>query len=159
MASRVDVRYINFYTDGSAAKKIAAPLPQKRVQQKPVTAKKTKRKAIHIDPVAVLSLAVCTALVITLGFGIAKVQRASEDNLRMQQYVEQLTQENESLAKEYAEGFDLEQIEKTALALGMVHSDQASHRGVSIQMGTATPAQPQMSFWQNFVAFFANIFA
>lgn len=158
MASRVDVQYINFYTEGSAAKKIAAPLPQKRVQPKPA-AKRAKRKVIHIDPVAILSLAVCAVLAVTLCFGIAKVQRANEEQQRMQRYVEQLTQENETLAKEYAAGYDLQEIEKTALALGMVHSDQASYRGVTVQMGAQAAAQPQMHFWQNFVAFFANIFA
>jgi len=158
MASRVDVQYIQFYTDGSAAKKIATPLPKKRVAEKPV-ARRAKRKVIRIDPVAILSLAVCLALFITLGVGIGKVQQAQQDNARMAQYVESLSQKSESLAQEYAAGYDLHEIEKTALALGMVHSDQASHRGVIVQMESETPVQPQMNFWQNLVAFFSSIFA
>ncbi len=158
MASRVDIQYIQFYTEGSAAKKIATPLPKKRVAEKPAQ-KRAKRKVIRIDPVAILSLAVCLALVITLGVGIGKVQQARQDNLRMQNYVESLSQKSEALAQEYAAGYDLHEIEKTAMALGMVHSDRASHRGVTIQIETETPVQPQMNFWQNLVAFFANIFA
>ena len=158
MASRVEVQYVQFYTDGSAAKKIAAPTPKKHIQEKPVQ-KRAKRKVIRIDPVAVLSLAVCLALFITLGLGIGKVQQAKRENAQMAQYVETLTQKNESLAQEYAAGYDLHEIEKTAIALGMVHSDQASHRGVTIQMEAQTPVQPQMNFWQNLVAFFSNIFA
>lgn len=158
MASRVDVQYIQFYTEGTAAKKIATPAPKKRVQEKPA-AKRARRKVVRIDPVAVLSLAVCLALTITLGLGIGKVQQAKQDNARMAAYVENLTQKSEVLAQEYAAGYDLHEIEKTAMALGMVHSDQASHRGVTIQMADQTPAQPQMNFWQNLVAFFTNIFA
>ena len=158
MASRVDIQYVQFYTEGSAAKKIATPLPKKRVAQKPV-ARRAKRKVIRIDPVAILSLAVCLALAITLGLGIGKVQQAKQDNARMAAYVESLTQKSETLAQEYAAGYDLHEIEKTALALGMVHNDQASHRGVSIQVETETSVQPQMNFWQNLVTFFTNIFA
>ena len=72
MASRVDIQYIQFYTEGSAAKKIATPLPKKRVAEKPA-AKRAKRKVIRIDPIAILSLTVCLALAITLGLGIGTV--------------------------------------------------------------------------------------
>ncbi len=158
MASRVDIQYIQFYTEGSAAKKIATPLPKKRVQERPA-GRRAKRKVIRIDPIAILSLTVCLALAITLGLGIGKIQQAKQDNLQMAQYVQNLSQKSEALAQEYAAGYDLHEIEKTAMALGMVHSDQASHRGVTIQMDAQTPVQPQMNFWQNLVAFFSSIFA
>lgn len=158
MASRVDIQYIQLYTEGSAAKKIATPLPKKRVAEKPV-AKRAKRKVIRIDPVAVLSLAVCLALAITLGLGIGKIQQAKQDNARMAAYVESLSQKNEALAQEYAAGYDLHEIEKTAIALGMVHNDQASHRGITVHMEAETTVKPQMNFWQNLVTFFTNIFA
>ncbi len=158
MASRVDIQYIQFYTEGSAAKKIATPLPKKRVQERPA-GRRAKRKVIRIDPIAILSLTVCLALAITLGLGIGKIQQAKQDNLQMAQYVQNLSQKSEALAQEYAAGYDLHEIEKTAKALGMVHSDQASHRGVTIQMDAQTPVQPQMNFWQNLVAFFSSIFA
>ncbi len=158
MAGRVDVQYVNFYTDGSAARKIATPRPQKQVQEKPA-AKRVKRKVLHLNPVAVFSLVVCLALFITLGVGMSKVQQANEENQRMAQYVEQLSQKSEELSKEYAASYDLHEIEKTALALGMVHGDQASHRGVAVQVEAEAPAQPQMGFWENVMAFFANIFA
>ena len=73
MANSVEIQYVQFYTEGSAAKKIATPLPKKRVAEKPV-AKRAKRKVIRIDPIAVLSLTVCLALAITLGLGIGKIQ-------------------------------------------------------------------------------------
>ena len=158
MANNVEVKYVQFYTEGSAAKKIATPLPKKRVAEKPVQ-KRVKRKVVRIDPVAILSLAVCLALAITLGLGIGRIQQAKQDNARMAAYVESLTQKSEALAQEYAAGYDLYEIEKTAIALGMVHNDQASHRGVTVQMEADTNAQPQMNFWQNLVTFFTNVFA
>ena len=114
---------------------------------------------IRIDPIAVLSLTVCLALAITLGLGIGKIQQAKQENARMAAYVETLSQKSEALAQEYAAGYDLHEIEKTAMALGMVHNDQASHRGVTVQVEAETPVQPQMNFWQNLVVFFTNIFA
>ena len=79
MASRVDIQYIQFYTEGSVAKKIASPTPKVRTQERTATTR-AKRKVIHIDPVAILSLAVCVALAITLGLGIGKVQQAKQEN-------------------------------------------------------------------------------
>lgn len=158
MANSVEIQYVQFYTEGSAAKKIATPLPKKRVAEKPA-AKRAKRKVIRIDPIAILSLTVCLALAITLGLGVGKIQQAKQENARMAAYVETLSQKSEALAQEYAAGYDLHEIEKTAMALGMVHNDQASHRGATVQVQAEASVQPQMNFWQNLVVFFTNIFA
>ncbi len=155
MANRVDVQYVRFYTDGSAAKKIAPAFPESKPVKMP-RAKSKKRRLIAIDPVAILSLAVCLALVITLGIGVGKLQKAKQDNLQMARYVEQLSSENETLAQTYAAGYDLHEIEKTALALGMVHSEDASHRGIGMQLDAQSA---QLYFLQSIAAVFENLFA
>lgn len=157
MASRVDVQYIRFYTDGNAAKKIAPVLPEKKPQRMP-RAHKVKRKIVRIDPVAVLSIGVCIALFISLGVGVGKFRSAKAENARMAQYVQQLTQENEALSQTYAAGYDLQEIEKTAQVLGMVPASQAKQQSATVAAATEDNRTPP-TFWESFLAFFANIFA
>ena len=154
MASRVDVQYIRFYTDGNAAKKIAPVLPEKKPQRMP-RVYKVKRKVVRIDPVAVLSIGVCIALFISLAVGVGKFRAAKAENARMAQYVQQLTQENEALSQTYAAGYDLQEIEKTAQALGMVSASQANYQSATV-MTAAADQQAPATFWESFLAFFAN---
>ncbi len=158
MANRVDIQYVRFYTDGSAAKKIAPVAPVKKVQPAP-HARKAKRKVIRIDPVAIFSIAVCAALLICISIGLTSLKTAQQENARMAQYVQQLTQENETLAQQYAAGYDLNEIEKTALALGMVPIGQANHQSVQLQAQEAAAQPHAPSLWESILGFFANLFA
>ncbi len=121
MAQKHDILYVNFYTDGSAARKIAPAFPETQRKPKPVRPKKI---VLHLDPVAVLSLVVAVALLVMMAVGLTRFQQARAEAQRMESYVQQLTAEKEALEGEYAASVDLEEVEKTALALGMVPKEQ-----------------------------------
>ena len=54
MAKKSDVRYIRYYTVGSAARELSPPVPQ---QPKPVVKpRKAKKIVLFIDPVAILGI-------------------------------------------------------------------------------------------------------
>ena len=63
MARKHDILYVNFYTDGSAARKIAPAFPEMQPQRKP-RAKKKKKTVIYFDPVAICSLMVAAVMLI-----------------------------------------------------------------------------------------------
>lgn len=155
MANRPAIQYVQFYTDGSAARKLApersAPkttLPKPRRQ---------KRKVVYVDPVAILGIVVAVCMLITMTAGVAQYMAIREETAQMEQYLEQLKLENADLSTQYAAGYDLENVEKTALALGMIPAEQAAH--VPLPATVQEPeAQPQ-TLWERIGTFLTGLFA
>ena len=126
MAQKLDIMYVNFYTDGSAARKVAPAFPVTQPKPKTQVKRKTKRITIFIDPVAVCSLVVAAVMLIMMVVGLNQLQTANDQAQRMEDYVSSLTQKNQELKDSYYSDMDLEQIRQTALALGMVPKDQVA---------------------------------
>lgn len=156
MARRVDIQYVQFYTSGSAAKQVApaisvhtGALPQ---------IKKRKARRVYVDPVAVLGIAVAVCMLITMLVGLGRLRAEQYEAAAMAEYVELLRQENKSLQAQYEAECDLEFVEKTALALGMVPCEEVPH--VSIQVELPQPeVQEPVSLWQRIGTFLAGLFA
>ena len=132
MVQRVDIQYVRFYTQGSAAKKVApaisvhtGALPQ---------IKKRKVQRIFVDPVALLSIAVAVGMLIMILVGVSGLRVQQEKTAAMISYVEQLRQENEALHTRYDEECDLEKIEETARALGMIPRVEANRTAISVEL-------------------------
>ena len=154
MARQPDVRYIRLYTDGSAARKIETIAPVKTAQLPKI--RKQKKIVLWIDPVAVLALAVAAVMMILMVVGVTKLHEAQQQTAAMEQYVQQLQERNETLRTAYAEGYDLEEVERTAHALGMVPTDHVKH--VTIQVQTPEAA-PKLTLWEQIGTFLAGLFA
>ncbi len=125
MAQRLDVKYVQYRTDGNAARKVAPvqafktmKLPQVKKQSVPV---------IRIDPFALLGIALSVVMVVMLTVGIVQWCDARNDAQEMQTYTRYLERENAELTARYQESYDLAEVEQTALALGMIPRDQATH--------------------------------
>ena len=155
MARKHDILYVNFYTDGSAARKIAPAFPQAQPQPKPRTHKQ-KKIVVHIDPVAICSLMVAAVLLVMMAVGLTQFQNARLEAEAMESYLQTLETKNEELSSQYAQSVDLEEVEKTALALGMV--PKAEVQTVPIQLSGSQP-QAQQSVWDQVLAFLTNLFA
>ena len=104
MAQKYDIMYVNFYTDGSAARKVAPAFPVTQPKQRTQTRQKVKR--------------------IMMAVGLSQLDTARDQAQTMENYVNTLTQQNQALQDKYYGDLDLEQVEQTALALGMVYKDQ-----------------------------------
>ena len=155
MASRNDIQYVRFYTDGSAARKIApvvspfANFSQAKVQKK-------KRILVHVDPVALLGIAVAVCMMICMGVGIAQTKAAQKQTEYMEQYVQQLSVENDTLKEAYSSGYDLQSVEQTALALGMIPREQAQR----VSLEVSVPMQEQtVTLWTRIGTFLAGLLA
>ena len=154
-AYKHNVQYVNYYTDGSAARKLELTVPQRKTAVLP-KARKLKKLKIYIDPVAIVGVVVAVCMLIVLAVGIAQLQDARSDMALMEQYVSQLTRENEKLAMDYANSYDIRDVEEMAQTLGMIPSAQAQHTQIQI---TLPAAAEEPTLWENIGTFLAGLFA
>lgn len=148
------VQYIRFDTVGSAARK-AAPVTsvKKAILPKP---RKQKRRVVYVDPVATLGILVAVCMLIMMTVGVAEFLSVQKEAIRMEQYVAQLSSRNEDLSQTYESGYDLETVEKSALALGMVPKDQVE----TIHIQVTVPEEMEtMTVWDRIGIFLAGLFA
>jgi len=74
----------------------------------------------------------------------------------MRSHVEKLEAENKELNAYYEEHCDLDEIERTAMALGMVPKEQVTHITVHVPQEIA---EEQPGAWERFTVFLAGLFA
>lgn len=154
-AYKHSVQYVHYYTDGSAARKLELTVPQRKTAALPKP-RKGKRLKVYVDPVAILGVAVAVCMLIVLAVGIVQLQDAKSDMAVMEQYVSQLTKENEQLAMDYANSYDLSDVEEMAKTLGMIPSVQAQHTQIQITLPAVTE---EPTLWENISTFLAGLFA
>ena len=154
MAYYTEVRYINAYVSGSAARMV-----ETKAQKKSALMSKfrPKRKiVIAVDPVAIFGILVASVMAVMLMVGFMTLSRANEEAIAMEQYVANLQEENVSLQNTYDNGYDLEQVKQIAEAMGMVSIDQVPH----ISLDVYVPEQEvEPTPWETFVTFLTGLFA
>ena len=153
MAQNTQIQYIRFYTDGSAAKKIAPVTPFKTARLPKVNRK--KKLVLRIDPVAVTGIIVAIAMMIMMAVGISQFFDAKQQVQLMEQHLETLHNNNEVLRNTY-DSIDLTAIEQTALALGMVPESQVQHITLKVPQEQIVEEPTQ---WETFVTFLTGLFA
>ena len=156
MLPKRQIEYVQFYNYGSTAQKLELVAPQKVVSAELPKPRPQKRRKVYVDPVAIFGVIVAVCMFITIFIGMGQLRAAKDEMASMEIYVAYLQQENDSYQRQYRESYNLEDIEKTALALGMVPMAEASHS--SIDMTEPTP-EPEPTAWENFTTFLAGLFA
>lgn len=154
MAQRTDIRYVQFYTDGSAARKVAPVAPLKTIKLPKI--KKQKRITLCIDPIAVASIGMALMMAVLIVVGVVQLNAARQDMQTMSAYVQTLQQENTQLQQTFNEGYDVDQIERTALALGLVPVEQVRHVSVTLP---EIQEDVEPTAWEQFTTFLAGLFA
>lgn len=153
MARKVDIEYIRFYTDGNAARKLDPVLPN--LPKKP-RVRRQKRIRVFVDPVATLGIILAVVMLVLMVVGVFQLRTAQREAAAMEQYVAQLQAKNEELRAAYDSGYDLETVERLALALGMEPKDQVPHFTITF------PEEPEViepGLWEQFCTFFTDLFA
>ncbi len=157
MAMSTDIRYISFYTDGSAAKKVERkPVYKPVAAPKPVVGSK-KRILVRVDPVAVAGIVLAVVMFFSLISAFNQYNVWARKNAQMGQYILTLQQEQVQLRKTYEEGYDLAQIQQIAEAIGMVPIEQAQHITVDVHLPEVE--QGKSSLWEEITIFLAGLFA
>lgn len=154
MAQRVDVQYIDYNARDIATRRV---LPGVFPYFRPLpVAKKRKALRICIDPVAIFGIVVATCMLIMMGAGISRLCAEQEKCAVMEDYVQRLEIQNDQLKAEYAASCDLEAIEKTALALGMIPVQEAARTTITVESVQTREAE---SFWNRMGTFLTGLFA
>lgn len=156
MAQRVNVEYIQFYTQGSAARRIM-PAWNFHISALPQM-KKRKIQRIYVDPVAVLGIVVAVCMFIMMAVGVTQLRAEQQKTDAMVAYVEQLQAKHSVLQAQYDTECDLEVVEKTALALGMIPQQQAEHISIEVELPQLADTE-QISLWQRVGTFLTGLFA
>ena len=154
MTQRLDVQYVRFYTDGSAARKVAPVAPIETMKLPKI--KKQKKIVLHVDPASVAAIFMAAVMLVLMLVGVTQLRRVREEAIVMEAYVQTLRSQNQELNDTFEDGYDLEQIEKTALALGLVPQDQVRHVTVRApeMVEEETPGA-----WESFYIFLTGLFA
>ena len=154
MANQIDIRYIDFSTEGNAARKFA-PAQKEKVQLP--DAKRKTRRVLTIDPLALIGVTVAVCMIVFMGIGVLRLQAAQEKNMQMAQYVDSLSEKNTALQAEFNEVCDLEEVRQLALALGMIPKLEAPQTGITMYVPEEPVASP--SLWEQIGTFLAGLFA
>lgn len=155
MAQRLPVEYVQFYTLGTAAQKVEVAKPKlaEPVFLPPVV---QKRKRIFVDPVAIFGVIVAVCMLFTMFVGVHRLRQVRQDADAMEKYVLHLQNINQEKKDFYHDSYSLEEIEKTALALGMVPLNQVAHQ--TIDVSEPVP-QKDPSVWDSVGTFLSDLFA
>lgn len=158
MARQPDIQYIQFYTAGSAARKLEpVARPAKNGAKLPeVRRRVTKRKVIRIDPVSLCAMCVAAVMLVVMAIGMLELGQLSGQADAMTQYAKQLSAENTQLRASYRAGYDLTDVEQKALDMGFVPKDQLQHVTVKAEV---PPVEAKPTAWQEFWRSVAELFA
>ena len=155
MARYPDIQYIRFQTDGNAARKAEVVAPIKTLRL-PRVKTQIKPKVLRIDPLALTAILMVIVMASLMIVGVAQLNAAQQQTIAMQSHVKTLESKNESLRNDFAQDCDLDEIERTALALGMVPAEQVAHISVRVPQQTAPQ---QLGAWERITVFLAGLFA
>lgn len=152
-----DIEYIQkYYSYGSEAKVIEFKPVYKTPKTQLPKPKKEKITRISVDPVALCGLLVAVVMLLVMVAGVIRFEVLCTEHQRMRGYLTQLQDQNVTLNHTYHTGYDLEEIEQQALALGMVPADQVKTITVNV---TVPQPEPEPTLWDDIVWFITGLFA
>lgn len=152
--ARLDVQYVQFYTKGNAAQKVAPvmPLPKAKLPR----AKKQKRIVLYVDPVAVAGIFMAVIMLVLMTVGVIRLHNAKQSVAELENRVDTLWQEQRQLNATYEDGYDIADVEKTALALGLVPKEQVTQ--IVMQVPETQP-EKEPGAWERIYTFLTGLFA
>lgn len=133
MARGNEIRYVRFYTDGSAAPRLE---PKGRPEQQPVQRphlRRKKRIVLRVDFVAVAGILTAGVMLILMLAGAVRLSQAGRAVVQLEDAVAQLENEQRNLKQAYESACDLEEIRTQALEMGLIPAEEAEM--VPIQIG------------------------
>lgn len=153
--AKSEMRYIQYYTAGSAARQLA---PLRTEEAKPAPRpRRRKRPVLYIDPVAIMGMVTAIILVVCMAIGFGACQQARQERMQMENYANSLEAENAQLAKTYAEGYDLDQIRLDAVLMGYVPESQVPH--ITIDSPAPVQQEEQPGFMESIWIYLTELFA
>lgn len=157
MIQKPKIQYVGqFYVHGSEAQVLERKKERRRAKTKLPLARIERIEKIYVDPVALVGILVAFVMLFTMVAGVLRLQDDWAEYIQMSAYVSELKKENAELTKTYRDGYDLEEIRKRALALGLVPVEDTDT--MTIHVTVPTP-EPEPTLWENIVWFWEGLFA
>lgn len=154
MAKKDEIQYVRYYEYGTTVRRLD-PLPRRKSRPLPEPKPAAKPKPVLIDPVAVFGTAVAVVMLLCMLIGFLQVNQGNRDIHTMEQYISSIQADHYTLEKEYQAGYDIEEIQTAAEAMGLVPVEQVRHIRVSIPEPEVVEKLPWwQSLWNDFRAMF-----
>lgn len=156
MIYKHDIQYITqFYTPGSEARQLA-PQAEPR-KNRPAVPKYVKRKQVklYVDPVALCSVVVAVAILVLMFSAVWQFANVCAAHEAMQSRLMELRDENALLEHSYRSGYDLDEVEAQARALGMVPVSEVQHIRVTVSL---PEPEPEPTLLENITWFLKGLF-
>ena len=153
-----NIEYIQrYYSYGSEAKVIEfQPVNREPEKARPPKRKKEPVTTICIDPIAFCGMMVAVVMLVVMLAGMVQYGIIRDDHAVMANYVNELREDRVLLQHQYNAGYDLDEVEGTARALGMIPVNEAQ----TISMHVEVPVrQEKPGFFDNMIWFFSGLFA
>ena len=154
--AKINNRYIQFYTPGTAAVKVQiqdqkkwAPLPEPKPAEK---------IAIPVDPVAMVAFVVAVCMLILMAVGIHQLNNTRQEVAALERYIAQLNAENHDLNEQYKAGYDLKEVRSAALSMGLIPIDEVPQTRIYITMPESKVEEP-LSNWEKITTNLGGLFA
>jgi cell division protein FtsL len=156
MAPRVDIQYVQFYTQGNTARRVATQIPVHTGALPQVKRRKVKR--VYVDPVAIFGVAVALCMLVMMLVGVAQLKREQAEIVAMEQQIELLQEKNTALQARFDAECDLDAVKETALALGMVPKENVPQADILVDVPQLPEPEP-ITIWQRIGTFLTGLFA
>jgi len=156
MARQPEVKYINAYVSGSMAYQLNTAPARKKKRVTLPKPRREKKVVVRLDPVAICGIAMAAVLLVLLVVGFTRLQDARAEAAALESYVSDLWEENKQLQDTYSSGYDLDEIEKVAQAMGMVPQSQIPQVEIEVNV---PQQESQPTAWESFFAFLTGLFA
>ena len=105
---------------------------------------------------AIAGILISAVLLVMMAVGYTQLRDAQRQEQAMDNYVQQLKSQNAIDRAKYEETLDIEEIEKAALALGMIPQEQAQQIVISVDM---PQTEEKIGFWAHTITFLEGLFA
>nr|MBQ8243970.1 hypothetical protein [Oscillospiraceae bacterium] len=149
MIQKPKIQYIGqFYVHGSEARALELEEQKKKAKTKLPLARLEKIQQIYVDPVALAGIAVAVVMLVVMVLGAVRLHQDWMAYERVADRVSVLKEDNVRLTKAYRAGYDLDDIENKALAMGMVPKSELEHITVTV---TPHKVEPELTLDQKIV--------
>ena len=156
MVKKPEIQYIDkFYVYGSEAKVLELK-PKRRARTILPLSAPDKTIRIPVDPVAIFGIVVAVALLVALVIGSVQYVQVYCQYRAMMDHVVAEQNLNVELQENYRSQIDLVQIRDRALALGMIHKENAPTITIRAEL---PQREPEMTVWEDFVWLCKGLFA
>ena len=139
MVRKPDIEYIDkFYSYGSEAKIIefAPNKPKaKTTLPKPLQEKKL---CIAIDPLALCGIVVAVVMILVMGIGLMDFKAAVLENRAVAEWLDDVRDEHVMLEYQYHQSYNVDEVEETVRALGMIRAEKAPVVAISVTVPQQT---------------------